>query len=94
MALCLTDGDAEMLYFLDTSRCLRMGDGLNLTTRRGKKNFSPVFGLRPICGPFWRTTKVPNEASFTVSPRSRQSAISFSTCSTSHVDSARDKDPL
>jgi hypothetical protein len=93
-ALCLTDGDAEKLYPLDASRCRRIEDGLNSNTRRGKKNFSPVFGLRPIRGPFWRTTKVPNEASFTVSPRSRQSVISFSTCSTSHVDSARVKGTL
>jgi hypothetical protein len=69
-------------------------DDLNLTTRRGKKNFSPVFGLRPIRGPFWRTKKVPNEASFTVSPRSRQSVISFSTSPTSAVDSTRVKDAL
>ena len=41
--------------------------------------------------PFLRTTNEPNEDSFTVSPRSRQSVISLSTSSTSAADSVRDK---
>ncbi len=40
--------------------------------------------------PFLRTTKEPNEESFTVSPRSRQSVISLRTSSTSAADSVRD----
>jgi hypothetical protein len=90
-AVSLHYGDAAKLHPLDASRCRRIEDGLNNNTRRGEIGYrSPVRGLLPIRGPFWRTTKVPNEASFTVSPRSRESVISFSTCSTSHVDSARD----
>jgi hypothetical protein len=61
--------------------------GLNTITRRGAMGASvPVLGLRPIRGPFLRTTKEPNEESFT----SRQSAISSSTNPTSVADSARD----
>jgi hypothetical protein len=40
---------------------------------------SPVVGLRPMRWPFLRTTKEPNDDSFSVAPRSRQSAISLST---------------
>src|SRR5947209_8374329 len=72
-------------------RCLRMADGLNTITRRGEIGTSlPVFGLRPILWPFLRTTNEPNDDSFTVSPRSRQSVISFSTISTRVADSVRD----
>src|SRR5204862_629056 len=72
-------------------RCLRIADGLNTITRRGEIGTSlPVFGLRPIRCPFFRTTNEPNEESFTVSPRSRQSVISFSTISTRVADSVRD----
>src|SRR6266851_7632134 len=72
-------------------RCLRIADGLNTITRRGEIGTSlPVLGLRPIRWPFLRTTKEPKEDSFTVSPRSRQSVISFSTSSTSVADSVRD----
>src|SRR5262249_21994010 len=73
-------------------RCLRIADGLNTITRRGEIGTSvPVFGLRPMRWPFLRTTKEPNEESFTVSPRSRQSVISFNTSSTSADDSVRDR---
>src|SRR5262245_64228856 len=72
-------------------RCLRIADGLNTITRRGEIGTSlPVLGLRPIRWPFLRSTKEPKEDSFTVSPRSRQSVISFSTSSTSVADSVRD----
>src|SRR5438477_11583859 len=72
-------------------RCLRMAEGLNTITRRGEIGTSlPVLGLRPTRWPFLRTTKEPNEESFTVSPRSRQSVISFSTISTSVADSVRE----
>src|SRR5215468_3220450 len=73
-------------------RCLRIADGLNTITRRGEIGTSvPVFGFRPIRWPFLRTTNEPNDESFTVSPRSRQSVISFSTSSTSAEDSVRDR---
>jgi hypothetical protein len=49
----------------------------------------PVFALRPIRWFFLRTMNDPNDASFTVSPFSRQSVISLNTDSTS----ARDSDP-
>src|SRR5215468_5071380 len=65
-------------------RCLRIADGLNTITRRGEIGTSlPVLGLRPILWPFLRTTNEPKDESFTVSPRSRQSVISFKTSSTS-----------
>src|SRR5450830_860125 len=73
-------------------RCLRIADGLNTITRRGEIGTSlPVLGLRPIRWPFLRTTNEPNEDSFTVSPRSRQSVISLSTNSTSEADSVRER---
>src|SRR5438045_7934499 len=73
-------------------RCLRIAEGLNTITRRGEIGTSlPVFGLRATRWPFLRTTNEPNEDSFTVSPRSRQSVISFSTNSTSAEDSVRDR---
>src|SRR5487761_2550507 len=73
-------------------RCLRIADGLNTITRRGEIGTSlPVLGFRPIRWPFLRTTNDPNDESFTVSPRSRQSVISLSTSSTSAADSVRDK---
>ena len=60
--------------------CLRITDGLNTITRRGEIGTSvPVLGLRPMRWPFLRTTNEPNEESFTLSPRSRQSVISLST---------------
>src|SRR6266550_4303530 len=72
-------------------RCFRIADGLNTITRRGEIGTSlPVLGLRPILCPFLRTTKEPNEDSFTVSPLSRQSVISFNTISTRVADSVRD----
>src|SRR5262245_1970406 len=72
-------------------RCLRIADGLNTITRRGEIGTSlPVLGLRPILWPFLRTTNEPKDESFTVSPRSRQSVISFKTSSTSVADSVRD----
>src|SRR6516225_10750593 len=73
-------------------RCLSMAEGLNTMTRRGEIGTSlPVLGLRPIRWPFLRTTNEPNDDNFTVSPRSRQSVISFKTSSTSVADSVRDK---
>src|SRR6516225_9436108 len=85
----------ELRYFRASEsalmRCLRIADGLNTVTRRGEIGTSlPVFGLRPILWPFLRTTNEPNDDSFTVSPRSRQSVISFKTSSTSVADSVRD----
>src|SRR4029077_13467760 len=72
-------------------RCLRIAEGLNPMTRRGEIGTSlPVLGLRPMRWPFLRTTNEPNDDSFTVSPRSRQSVISLSTSSTSVADSVRD----
>src|SRR5208283_3844666 len=72
-------------------RCLRMADGLNTITRRGEIGTSvPVLGLRPIRWPFLRTMNEPNDDSFTVSPFSRQSVISFKTSSTKADDSVRD----
>src|SRR5689334_20650424 len=60
-------------------------------TRRGEIGTSvPVFGFRPIRCPFLRTMNEPNEDSFTVSPFSRQSVISFKTSSTKAEDSVRD----
>src|SRR3954464_12035786 len=68
-----------------------MADGLKTITRRGEIGTSlPVFGLRPMRCPFLRTTNEPNDESFTVSPRSRQSVISFNTISTRVADSVRD----
>src|SRR3954453_19776380 len=68
-----------------------MADGLKTITRRGEIGTSfPVFGLRPMRCPFLRTTNEPNDESFTVSPRSRQSVITFSTISTRVADSVRD----
>src|SRR6202011_880377 len=73
-------------------RCFRMADGLNTITRRGEIGTSvPVLGLRPIRWPFLRTMNEPNDDSFTVSPFSRQSVISFRTSSTKADDSVRDK---
>src|ERR1700730_2752345 len=85
----------ELRYFRasesELMRCLRIADGLNTITRRGEIGTSlPVLGLRPILWPFLRTTNEPNDESFTVSPRSRQSVISFKTSSTSVADSVRD----
>jgi hypothetical protein len=72
-------------------RCLRIAEGLNTITRRGEIGTSlPVFGFRQILWPFLRTTKEPKDESFTVSPRSRQSVISFKTSSTNVADSVRD----
>src|ERR1700754_74479 len=72
-------------------RCFRIADGLNTITRRGEIGTSlPVFGLRPMRCPFLRTTNDPNEDSFTVSPRSRQSVISSNTISPRVADSVRD----
>src|SRR5262249_14947822 len=72
-------------------RCFRMADGLNTITGRGEMGTSwPVCGLRPMRWPFLRTTNEPKDESFTVSPRSRQSVISFNTSSTSVADSVRD----
>jgi hypothetical protein len=68
-----------------------MAEGLNTMTRRGEIGTSlPVLGFRPTRWPFLRTTNEPNDDSFTVSPRSRQSVISFKTSSTSVADSVRD----
>src|ERR1700733_6372660 len=76
-------------------RCFRMADGLNTITRRGEIGTSvPVLGLRPMRWPFLRTMNEPNDESFTVSPFSRQSVISFSTSSTKADDSVRDKPPF
>jgi len=73
-------------------RCRRIADGLNtITLRRGIGTSLPVFGFLPIRGPFVRTTKDPNEESFTVSPCSRLSVISSSTIPTNAADSDRDK---
>src|SRR5262249_60227474 len=72
-------------------RCLRIAEGLNTITRRGEIGTSlPVLGFRPTRWPFLRTTNEPKDDSFTVSPRSRQSVISFSTSSTSVADSVRE----
>ena len=73
-------------------RFLRIWDGLNTATLRGVIGTClPVFGFLPIRGPFLRTTKVPNEESFTGSPRSKQLEISLSTSATNAADSDRDK---
>src|SRR5262245_54362868 len=73
-------------------RCFSIAEGLNTITRRGEIGTSlPVLGLRPIRWPFLRTTNEPNEDNFTVSPRSRQSVISYSTNSTSAADSVPDR---
>src|SRR4029078_3774803 len=45
-------------------------------------------------GPFLRTMNEPNDDSFTVSPFSRQSVISFKTSSTNADDSVRDRPTL
>src|SRR5262245_44066116 len=71
----------ELRYFRKSEselmRCLRIADGLNTITRRGEIGTSlAVLKLRPILWPFLRTTNEPNDESFTVSPRSRQSVIS------------------
>src|SRR5271163_3985159 len=82
---CLPPSASELI------RCLRMADGLNTMTRRGEIGTSlPVLGLRPMRWPFLRTTNEPNDDSFTVSPRSRQSVISLRTSSTKVADSVRD----
>src|ERR1700761_1991115 len=82
----------DLLLELELMRCLRIADGLNTMTRRGEIGTSlPVFGLRPMRWPFLRTTNEPNDDSFTVSPRSKQSVISFKTSSTSVEDSVRDR---
>ena len=73
-------------------RFLRIWDGLNTATLRGVIGTClPVFGFLPIRGPFLRTTKVPNEESFTGSPRSKQLEISLSTSATNAAYSDRDK---
>src|SRR5260370_25112004 len=75
--------------------CLRIADGLNTITLRGEIGTSlPVLGLRPILWRFLRTTKAPKEESFTFSPHSKQSVISFRTSSTSAADSMRDNPTL
>jgi hypothetical protein len=75
--------------------CLRIADGLNTITRRGEIGTSlAVLKLRPILWPFLRTTNEPNDESFTVSPRSRQSVISFKMSSTRVADSVRDNPTL
>ena len=67
-------------------------EGLKTMTRRGSIGTSmPVLGLRPTRCPLSRTTKEPNEDSFTVSPFDRLAQISASTRSTSADDSVRDK---
>ena len=72
--------------------CLRMADGLNTRTRRGRiVAGSRVFGLRPRRSPFWRTTNEPKELNFTVSPRSNVVAIVFRTWLTSVLASPRDR---
>src|SRR5438105_11676626 len=73
-------------------RCFRMADALNTITRRGEIGTSvPVLGLRPIRWPFLRTMNEPNDDSFTVSPFSRQSVISFRTNSRKADESVRDR---
>jgi hypothetical protein len=67
-------------------------DGLKTITFLGSiGTSSPVLGLRPILRPFLRTTKEPNEESFTFSPRARQSVISRNTNSTRAADSVLDR---
>jgi bifunctional non-homologous end joining protein LigD len=64
-------------------RFFSVPDALNTITLRGVIGTStPVLGFRPGRGPLVRTMNDPNEDSFTFSPRSRQSVISFKTCST------------
>src|SRR5262245_66265444 len=89
------DGLLGSVYFLapgsELIRCLSIADGLNTITRRGEIGTSlPVLGFLPTLWPFLRTTKEPKDDNFTVSPRSRQSVISFNTSSTSVADSVRD----
>ena len=67
-------------------------EGLNTITWRGSiATSTPVLGLRPTRLPLLRTTKEPNEDSFTVSPPARQAQISDSTVSTRAADSVRDR---
>ncbi len=73
-------GAAAPLPALPLMRCFRIADGLKTMTRRGEIGTSvPVLGLRPMRWPFLRTMNEPNDETFTVSPYSRQSVISFST---------------
>ena len=66
--------------------------GLKTVTRRGGIGTSrPVFGLRPTRSPLSRIMKEPNDESFTVSPATIASEISFSTISTMAADSVRDR---
>ncbi len=58
---------------------------------RRNQHFCPSFGLRPMRSPFLRTTNEPNDESFTVSPRSRQSVISLRTSSTRKRIQSRDR---
>jgi hypothetical protein len=72
-------------------RCLRIGEGLNASTRRADTiAFSPVFGLSPILSRLMRTLNEPKDDNFTASPRSRQSLISLSTDSNSFTVSVCD----
>src|SRR6185437_4638919 len=65
--------------------------GRNTSTRRGAiGTSSPVFGLRPMRCDFWRTANVPNEESFTVSPRDNAAQSSSRMSSTIWADSLRD----
>src|SRR5579863_5352873 len=67
-------------------------DDLKTKTRRSLIGTStPVFGLRPIRSPLWRTLNDPNEESRTGSPATSRSVISSRTCSTSAADSFRDR---
>src|SRR3546814_9763702 len=73
-------------------RFFKTWDARNTRTRRGRiGTSSPVFGLRPMRSPFSRTEKLPNDDSFTISPRTRASEISFRTDSTSSADSLRER---
>ena len=82
----------SLIYSFGFIRCLSFPDGLNVNIRRAGIGVGcPVLGLRPIRDPLSRTTKVPNEAICTSSPRSRQVVISARTCSTIAVAFARDK---
>jgi hypothetical protein len=73
------------------TRALKTGDGRKTITRLGVISAStPVLGLRPMRCLFARTSNVPNDESFTVSPRVAASEICSRNAPTSFAASPRD----